>query len=144
MGKLFDPGAEWILKKAFKDWDPAASGLKIKLFTNDIDLDSADSFLLSDFTIASGGGYADIAVTASDITVSTISGIVTAAIAEKTFNFTGVLDGNAVVRGAILVDNDASPIVIAGDKATASWAPNSSGGAYAVRITIPLSKGMPT
>lgn len=135
--KLSDQGAVAQLNKYFKNISPVGgNSFKLKLFTNDVDIDDT-TLTASSFTEASGGGYEDIELTAADFTVSVVGGIAQAATPLQSFTFTGP---GAPVYGYYVVDADG--VYIFSDKPGDPYTPTVNG-LFAVNVTYQLSKGTP-
>lgn len=138
--KLSDQGAVAKLNKYFKNISPVGgNSFKLKLFTNDVDIDDT-TLTASSFTEASGGGYEDIELTAADFTVSVVEGIAQAATPLQSFTFTGTLTGGVQVYGYYVVDADG--VYIFADKPGDPYTPTVNG-LFAVNVTYQLSKGTP-
>lgn len=132
---LTDSGATAVLTEYF-----GSTTLTVKLFTNDAVI--SDALVSTDFTEAAGGGYAAKTVAAGASAVSTVGGIVQAAVPQQVYEFTGPLTGNPSVYGYYVVDP--SGTLVFADKAAGAYTPSSSGDIYAVTPTFQLSKGTPT
>lgn len=89
--------AEYILGQA-----PGTPVLEYNLFESDTTV-YVDS-VLSDFTLLSAPGYAPIALTAADWSVSTVSGICNATYPDITWTLTGPGAGSGIVYGHIVYD----------------------------------------
>lgn len=130
-----DAGSLKILDKYLNE-----NNLTLKLFTNDYT--PVESSLASDFTEATGGGYAPLPLTAGGWTVGLDgSGIPTATYSTQVFSFTGALALSAAIHGVYVVDADG--VCIFSERAAATFTPATAGEAYAVIPQLQLSKGMP-
>lgn len=139
---LGDTGAAQIGKSYFRKENPVAgNNLRLRLFTNDHT--PTDDDVTATYTEATGGGYLEKTLLASNFTVSKVNGIVQAAYStQQAFVFTGPLTGTVPVYGAYLVDDDG--ILIGAEKAAASYTPTANGHMYAVDVVIQISKGTPS
>lgn len=110
--------------------------LKLKLYTNNYTPIATSTE--SDFTEASGGGYAAVTLTGTSWTVSTNgSGQAEATYAQQTFTFTGALSGSATIYGWFLVQSS-SGLLIAAEKVTNSFTPASNGDIFYITPRLQL------
>lgn len=162
---VVDTGATEIWGTFFNS-SPALANHKIHLWVTATSCSTpADTDTVATYTEAAGGGYSNADCTASEDpracctgsgtgecaektltngswTVSTVSNIVQAAYATKTWTFTGSLTDNPIVCGYYITNNAGTTLILA-EKMPATYTPNANGDAYSVTPTIQLSKGTP-
>ena len=110
--------------------------LKLKLYTNNYTPIATSTE--SDFTEASGGGYAAVTLTGTSWSISTNgSGQAEATYAQQTFTFTGALSGSATIYGWFLVQSS-SGLLIAAEKVTNSFTPASNGDIFYITPRLQL------
>lgn len=138
---LADVGAAALLNRAFKNSFPGGgAGLTLKLFCNDYT--PLDSSIASNFTEASGGGYAAKALAYGSWTESNVGGIEQVAYAAQAFVFTGALTTNPTVYGYFVVDADGT--LLFAERLPAAFTPASNNDELDVTPVFQLSKGTPT
>jgi len=79
----------------------------LKLFTNDKTPAKADIY--TDYTIASGGGYADKTLTAASFNIAITDNVIIITYAQQSWTFSGAV---GTVYGYIIVTTGGSPIVL--------------------------------
>lgn len=87
------------------------------------------------YTLATGGGYADVTLTMASWTVATSSGTTTASYAEQTFTFTGALTTNTTIYG-YLVKMATTGTLLWAERAAATFVPTNNGDTYKVTPQI--------
>lgn len=142
---LMDNGADFILRAAFNNvWPATSKNLKLKLFVNNISVDTTtDNLTTSDFTEAAGGGYSAKTLTNGSWTVTTSNDPSDVVYAEQTFTFTGLLTNGATIYGYYIVTDDPSPVVVFAENKT-SFRPENNGDQYKITPKFVLSKGTAT
>lgn len=137
---LSDVGCALMLMSYFKKVNAVAGdNLTLKLYTNDVT--PTDTSVVGDFTIAEGGGYADITISKTSWdNASVVSNIAQITYPSVQFAFTGGLSGNPTVYGSIILDADGA--YVGGARASATYTPVASG-VYQADIIVQLSKGTP-
>lgn len=91
--------------------DDAQENFTLKLYTNDYT--PVEGSVASDFTEASGGGYAAKTLTTTSWVISSSGGRALATYAKQTWTFTGALAGSAKVYGCFIVGATSTTIVYA-------------------------------
>jgi hypothetical protein len=134
-----DVGLVTFFAARFNNVWPSSKDLKLRLFCNSIT--ALDTSVTGDFTQATGGGYAEITLTAGSWTVSIVGGIAQAAYPVQSFVFTGPLTTNSSVFGYYVVDGNG--VLQWAENFTAPVAPISSGNHIDVTPIYQGSKGTP-
>jgi hypothetical protein len=117
------PGAgEIIALSYFVNKTTTTENIKYQMFATNITPSHSDT--AGTYTIAAGGGYADITMTGASWTVSG-SNPATAAYAQQTWTFTGALTTNPTIYGYIGVGATTGTIFIA--EAFTSFTPANNG-----------------
>lgn len=138
---LTDIGADAILNAYFNNtWCSGTKNLTLKLFTND--KTPADTDVYTDYTVATGGGYADKTLTNGSWTVTTGNDPSDAVYAEQSFTFSGPLTTNLTIYGCYILNND--NVLIGAERFDAAYTPMRSGDILKITVTIQLSKGTPS
>jgi hypothetical protein len=137
---LSDIGAEAMLKRYFKNVQPAGGvDLTLRLFVTDITPSDSDS--ASDYTEATGGGYAAKTLLSSNWTVDIYESIARAVYANQVFTFTGPLATNPSIYGCYVTDADG--VLVFAEKAPSPYTPLVNDDFYIVVPSFKLSKGTP-
>jgi hypothetical protein len=137
---LADIGADEILKTYFNNTRPVGgNNLTLKLYTNN--LTPLDTHTASNFTEASGGGYAAKTLTNGFWTITPANDPSDAVYAQQTFTFTGPLSGNPTIYGYYVVDADNN--LIYAELLTAPFTPANNGDNIKITPKFQLSKGTP-
>lgn len=138
---LSDIGADAILKAYFNNsWPAANKNLTLKLYVTNVD--PADTDTASSYTVATGGGYADITLNNGSWTVTPANNPSDATYVEQTFTFTGALTTNLTIYGYFVVDADA--VLIWAEKFGSTFTPANNGDTLKVTPKFQMSKGTPT
>ena len=103
---LADSGAAMQLAALLNNTWPVSKNLTMKLFTNNYTPLSTST--AGNFTEATGGGYASVALANGSWTVSLLNSIEQAAYAQQTFGFTGALTTNPTIYGYFVVDGSSN------------------------------------
>jgi len=138
---LSDVGANALLVAYYNNTRPGGgNNHTLKLYTNDYT--PLDSSTAGSFTVATGGGYADKALTNGSWTPSQVGGIQQVAYAQQVFTFTGALTGNPTLYGYYVVDGDG--VLVYAERFAINFTPANNGDHADVTLKFQLSKGTPT
>ena len=99
-----DVGALAQLSRLLNNTWPTDKDLTLKLYTNNFTIE--DNTIASDFTEATGGGYAAKTLANGSWTVSVSGGIAQGIYAQQVFTFSGPMIPNTVAYGYYVVDSD--------------------------------------
>lgn len=139
---LHDLGADLILNTFFIATD--VQSLNIHLYTQATAV--TDEQAIGDFTEATGGGYALIALTRGTTWVVTAGNDPSDAIYNGatgvTFTFTGAIGGSGIVYG-YYVTNNANTVLIWSEPLTAPFTPANNGDTIKIIPKIALATGTP-
>ena len=140
-----DVGADCMLKAFFNNTRPSnslvltsANDFQIRLFCNNYT--PLQTSIASDFTQATGGGYAAKTLSNGSFTVTVGNDPSDAVYAIQTWTFTGALTTNTTVYGYYIVDSDG--VLLLAENITA-YTPAANGDTLAVTYKCQASSGTP-
>lgn len=129
VGTLLVPDVGEVLLLKFALGVVAQEDQKLVLFVSNTTPAEGDTF--GTYTVATGGGYADIVLVMANWTVATVTGTSTASYAQQTFTFTGALTTNPDIYG-YLVKSATGGILLWAERAAAIFTPANNGDTYKV------------
>lgn len=138
---LADLGADVILGTFFVA--TAVQNTLLKLYCNNRTPDANGGDVVGDYTVAVGGGYADITLTrGAGWTLTTADDPSDVIYTQQTFTFTGPLTTNTVIYG-YYVTNAAGTVLLWAEKLPQSFTPYNNGDQLLITPKLQLSYGTP-